>query len=180
MLAFCIQTFLGQFSTSGAISAFRVSPIFKGIGYSILLLNLGTLTYYSVNAAVPLIYAVNTLHDVLPWMSCNNTWNSPNCSTHNSYDVDEDDQKPHSTVEYFHSMIGSIRDGSGAWSLSWSMVLAIVGIWVVVLLLLLNRVSIIGKVMFNAVPFFCPLPISLAASQRCPNSGLFSSSLSSF
>ncbi|XP_060647908.1 sodium- and chloride-dependent glycine transporter 1 [Drosophila nasuta] len=144
---FLIQTFLGQFSTSGAISAFRVSPIFKGIGYSILLLNLGTLTYYSVNAAVPLIYAVNTLHDVLPWMSCNNTWNSPNCSTHNSYDVDEDDQKPHSTVEYFHSMIGSIRDGSGAWSLSWSMVLAIVGIWVVVLLLLLNRVSIIGKVM---------------------------------
>lgn len=27
---FIIQTFLGQFSSSGAISAFRVSPIFKG------------------------------------------------------------------------------------------------------------------------------------------------------
>ncbi|KAH8262799.1 hypothetical protein KR044_000365 [Drosophila immigrans] len=139
---FLIQTFLGQFSTSGAISAFRVSPIFKGIGYSILLLNLGTLTYYSVNAAVPLIYAINSLHDVLPWLSCNNTWNSPNCSTHNSYDEDEASQ-----AQLINSMIGSIKDGSSEWSLSWSMVLAIVGIWAVVLLLLLSRVSIIGKVM---------------------------------
>ncbi|KAH8377339.1 hypothetical protein KR093_004972 [Drosophila rubida] len=157
---FLIQTFLGQFSTSGAISAFRVSPIFKGqsvpthtltaylsnlhficstgIGYSILLLNLGTLSYYSVNAAVPLIYAVNSLHDVLPWMSCNNTWNSPNCSTHSSYDEEE---------LCFSSMIGSIKEGSSEWTLSWSMVLAIVGIWLVVLSLLLSRVSIIGKVM---------------------------------
>lgn len=143
---FLIQTFLGQFSTSGAISAFRVSPIFKGIGYSILLLNLGTLTYYSVNAAVPLIYAINSLHDVMPWMSCNNTWNSPNCSTHDRYDEEDDaNHKPHSTVEYFHSMIGSIKEGSTNFSLSWSMVSAIVGIWFVVLVLLLSRVSIIGK-----------------------------------
>ncbi|EDW65049.2 LOW QUALITY PROTEIN: uncharacterized protein Dvir_GJ19616 [Drosophila virilis] len=82
---FLIQTFLGQFSTSGAISAFRVSPIFKGIGYSILLLNLGTLTYYSINAAVPFIYAVNSVREVMPWMSCNNTWNTPECSTHDHY-----------------------------------------------------------------------------------------------
>ncbi|XP_034474099.1 sodium- and chloride-dependent glycine transporter 1 [Drosophila innubila] len=143
---FLIQTFLGQFSTSGAISAFRVSPIFKGIGYSILLLNLGTLTYYSVNAAVPLIYAVNSLHSVMPWMSCNNSWNSPQCSTHDSYDEESDaDLYPHSTVEYFHSMIGSIKEGSSDFSLSWSMVVAILGIWFVVLVLLVTRVSIIGK-----------------------------------
>jgi len=66
---------------------------FIGIGYSILLLNLGTLTYYSVNAAVPLIYAINSLHDVMPWMSCNNTWNSPNCSTHDRYDEEDDVSK---------------------------------------------------------------------------------------
>ncbi|ALC38960.1 CG31904, partial [Drosophila busckii] len=84
---FLIQTFLGQFSSSGGISAFRVSPIFKGLGYAILLLNLGTLSYYSINAAVPLIYTAHSLTQTLPWMSCNNTWNTPDCSEHSSYDV---------------------------------------------------------------------------------------------
>ncbi|XP_032592332.1 sodium- and chloride-dependent glycine transporter 1 isoform X2 [Drosophila grimshawi] len=142
---FLIQTFLGQFSTSGAISAFRVSPIFKGIGYSIFLLNLGTLTYYSVNAAVPLIYAVNSMYDIMPWKSCNNTWNTPECSTHDSYDEESDYQKPHTTVEFFHSMISSIKEDAGAWTLSWSMVLAIMVIWPIVLALLLRKVSLIGK-----------------------------------
>ncbi|XP_032294207.1 sodium- and chloride-dependent glycine transporter 1 [Drosophila virilis] len=142
---FLIQTFLGQFSTSGAISAFRVSPIFKGIGYSILLLNLGTLTYYSINAAVPFIYAVNSVREVMPWMSCNNTWNTPECSTHDHYNEEEHVQKPHATVEFFQSVIGSIGPDSSDWSLSWPMLLAIAGIWCVVLALLLSHVSLIGK-----------------------------------
>ncbi|XP_030240691.1 sodium- and chloride-dependent GABA transporter 1 [Drosophila navojoa] len=142
---FLIQTFLGQFSTSGAISAFRVSPIFKGIGYSILLLNLGTLTYYSINAAVPFIYAVNSFRKVLPWMSCNNTWNTAECSTHSEYNEDALIQKPHAIVEFFHSVIGSITSDSSSWTISWPMVLAIMGIWCIVLVLLLSNVSLIGK-----------------------------------
>lgn len=125
---FIIQTFLGQFSTSGLISAFRVAPLFKGefilfyyaykflycllictyiiyapagIGYSILLLNLISLAYYGIVAAVPLIYAANSVHTVIPWMNCDNLWNSPNCSTHSTYDADEISLDPHATVEFF-------------------------------------------------------------------------------
>ncbi|KAH8412114.1 hypothetical protein KR222_011666, partial [Zaprionus bogoriensis] len=146
---FLIQTFLGQFSSSGAISAFRVSPIFKGVGYSILLLNLGTLIYYGVNAAVPLIYAINSLRNVMPWMSCNNTWNTPNCSTHDTYDENtllaRFFRYFNKSFVFFSYVIGSRDEDSHSLSLSWPMVLAIVGIWLVVLVLLLNRVSIIGK-----------------------------------
>ncbi|EDW28619.1 GL18855 [Drosophila persimilis] len=102
---FLIQAFLGQFSTSGSISAFRVAPIFKGIGYSILLINLGTLSYYSIGAVVPLIYAVNALHAVIPWTHCNNTWNSDDCSTHDNYDPDSLAVDPHSTVEFFRYLL---------------------------------------------------------------------------
>ncbi|XP_068143610.1 sodium- and chloride-dependent glycine transporter 1 [Drosophila tropicalis] len=142
---FLIQTFLGQFSSSGTISAFRVSPIFKGIGYSILLLNLATLTYYSIFAAVPFIYAVNSLHPVIPWMSCNNTYNTVNCSTHTTYNQDDVWQDPHSTVEFFRSVVASTSAGSGSLTISWSLLIAVVSLWLFVLALILKPISFIGK-----------------------------------
>ncbi|KAH8413292.1 hypothetical protein KR009_009762 [Drosophila setifemur] len=142
---FLIQAFLGQFSSSGSISAFRVAPIFKGIGYSILLLNLGTLTYYSIGAVVPLIYTVNSLHAVIPWMSCNNTWNTPNCSLHDDYDVESLYVDPHSTVEFFRSVVASTAKGSTSLTISWPMLTAVLAIWLMVLALLLKSVAFIGK-----------------------------------
>ncbi|KAI8042935.1 sodium- and chloride-dependent glycine transporter 1-like [Drosophila gunungcola] len=142
---FLIQAFLGQFSSSGNISAFRVAPIFKGIGYAILMLNLGTLTYYSIGSVVPLIYTVNSLHKVIPWMSCNNTWNTKECSLHDNYDVDDYTVAPHSTVEFFRSAIASTEEGSGSLSISWSMLIGVLAIWLLVLAMLLKPVAFIGK-----------------------------------
>ncbi|XP_017060348.1 sodium- and chloride-dependent glycine transporter 1 [Drosophila ficusphila] len=150
---FLIQAFLGQFSSSGSISAFRVAPIFKGIGYAILLLNLGTLTYYSIGAVVPLIYTVNSLHGVIPWMSCNNTWNTKECSLHDNYDVEAYFVDPHSTVEFFRSTIASTEEGSGPLSISWSMLVGVIAIWLVVQAILLKSVVFIGK----ALRCFCVL-----------------------
>uniref|UniRef100_A0A0A1XKM1 Sodium-and chloride-dependent neutral and basic amino acid transporter B(0+) n=2 Tax=Zeugodacus cucurbitae TaxID=28588 RepID=A0A0A1XKM1_ZEUCU len=64
-----IQSFLGQFSSSGFISVFRISPIFKGLGYISLGVNLAVLTYYSMFAAVPLLYFFHSMRPTLPW-SC--------------------------------------------------------------------------------------------------------------
>ncbi|XP_004521783.1 sodium- and chloride-dependent neutral and basic amino acid transporter B(0+) isoform X1 [Ceratitis capitata] len=66
---FVMQSFMGQFSSSGFISSFRIAPLFKGIGYISLAVNLGVLTYYSVLAAVPLLYLFHSLRPTLPW-SC--------------------------------------------------------------------------------------------------------------
>uniref|UniRef100_A0A6P4F432 Sodium- and chloride-dependent glycine transporter 1 n=1 Tax=Drosophila rhopaloa TaxID=1041015 RepID=A0A6P4F432_DRORH len=142
---FLIQAFLGQFSSSGSISTFRVAPIFKGIGYAILILNLGTLTYYSIGSVVPLIYTVNSLHKVIPWMSCNNTWNTKECSLHENYDVDDYRVDPHSTVEFFRAAIASTEESSGSMSISWSMLIGVLATWLIVLGLLLKPVAFIGK-----------------------------------
>ncbi|XP_054744427.1 sodium-dependent proline transporter-like [Anastrepha obliqua] len=64
-----IQSFMGQFSSSGFISTFRMSPIFKGLGYISLFVNLAVLSYYSLFAAVPLLYLFHSLRPTLPW-SC--------------------------------------------------------------------------------------------------------------
>ncbi|KAI8124951.1 Sodium- and chloride-dependent glycine transporter 1 [Lucilia cuprina] len=142
---FGVQTFLGQFSSSGTITVFRVAPIFKGIGYSILLHNLASLSYYAIIAAVPLVYAANSLHSVIPWMSCNNTWNTVNCSTHDFYDEDEEELFPHATVEFFRSIIRSDDNSPNPLSISWPILCAVIGIWLLTMLVLLKRVTFIGK-----------------------------------
>ncbi|XP_013104385.1 sodium-dependent noradrenaline transporter [Stomoxys calcitrans] len=143
---FGIQTFLGQFSTSGTISVFRVAPIFKGIGYSILLHNLVSLSYYAVIASVPLVYAVNSLYTVIPWMSCNNSWNTPNCSTHNTYDdYDEVEIYPHASEEYFRYIIRSEESSDHPLTISWPILGGIIAVWLLTLAIILKRVTFIGK-----------------------------------
>ncbi|EDW65048.1 sodium- and chloride-dependent glycine transporter 1 [Drosophila virilis] len=64
-----IHSFMGQFSSSGFISAFRVSPFFKGMGYVSLALSLASLLFYGIFAIVPLIFIMHSLRPTLPW-SC--------------------------------------------------------------------------------------------------------------
>ncbi|XP_037960733.1 sodium-dependent neutral amino acid transporter SLC6A17-like [Teleopsis dalmanni] len=70
-----IQCFMGQFSSSGYISAFRVSPFFKGMGYVSLALNLITISYYAVFLIIPMHYMLQSFRPTIPW-SCEGvkTW----------------------------------------------------------------------------------------------------------
>lgn len=133
---------------------------------------------------MPLIYTVNSLHKAIPWMSCNNTWNSENCSRHEDYDVDVGlgsllrrlfNNNPFifriyaliriprwsSLGEWFikftlclknkvnfirssRSTIASTGEGSGALTISWSMFIGVLAIWLVVLGLLLKPVAFVS------------------------------------
>lgn len=76
-----MQSFIGQFSSSGYISVFRIAPFFKGLGYVILLLNFMVLTYAVIFAGVPLFYTITSVFSLSSLVECkNNTWNTPNCT----------------------------------------------------------------------------------------------------
>ncbi|KAH8353305.1 hypothetical protein KR084_010169 [Drosophila pseudotakahashii] len=64
-----IHSFMGQFSSSGFISAFRLSPFFKGMGYVSVFLSVSMVIYYSIYAAVPIFFIINSFRPTLPW-SC--------------------------------------------------------------------------------------------------------------
>ncbi|XP_043950152.1 sodium- and chloride-dependent glycine transporter 1 isoform X1 [Drosophila biarmipes] len=64
-----IHSFMGQFSSSGFISAFRLSPFFKGMGYVSVFLTISMLIYYTIFAAIPLLFIINSFRPTLPW-SC--------------------------------------------------------------------------------------------------------------
>ncbi|XP_030565635.1 sodium- and chloride-dependent glycine transporter 1 [Drosophila novamexicana] len=75
-----IHSFMGQFSSSGFISAFRVSPFFKGMGYVSLALSLTSMLFYGIFAIVPLIFIMHSLRPTLPW-SCEGFKSEENVST---------------------------------------------------------------------------------------------------
>ncbi|KAH8271014.1 hypothetical protein KR018_000170 [Drosophila ironensis] len=90
-----IHTYLGQFSTSGFISAFRLAPFFKGMGYVSAFLTVSVLIYYGIFAAVPLLFMVNSLRPTMPW-SCEGlkTWYNLTYSTICNFTLDKDELIP--------------------------------------------------------------------------------------
>lgn len=50
-----------------------------GAGYAIIIVNLICTMYYNVIIAYPILFIVKSFTKTLPWMHCNNPWNTPHC-----------------------------------------------------------------------------------------------------
>ncbi|XP_034472533.1 sodium-dependent proline transporter-like [Drosophila innubila] len=85
-----IHSFMGQFSSSGFISAFRLSPFFRGMGYVSVFLSIASLIYYAIFATVPLIFLLHSFRPTLPW-SCEGFKNVWNLTTMCNMNISESD-----------------------------------------------------------------------------------------
>jgi len=77
---FLMEMSIGQFSSSGVVKVWRLSPLFQGIGYAMVCVSAILAPYYNLIIAWSLVYLFSSFTTTLPWASCNNFWNSPNCS----------------------------------------------------------------------------------------------------
>ncbi|XP_055947908.1 sodium- and chloride-dependent glycine transporter 2-like isoform X1 [Argiope bruennichi] len=74
---FFLEMSLGQFASLGFVAVWKISPIFKGIGFGMAIISLIACVYYNVVIAWSLYYIYYSYS--MPWSSCNNSWNTPNC-----------------------------------------------------------------------------------------------------
>uniref|UniRef100_A0A915CRQ8 Uncharacterized protein n=1 Tax=Ditylenchus dipsaci TaxID=166011 RepID=A0A915CRQ8_9BILA len=75
---------LGQFISLGPVSVWKVSPLFKGIGISMVFISCLLAIYYNMITAYALFYVVNSLKVICYTLgSCGNDWNTENCSLWN-------------------------------------------------------------------------------------------------
>ena len=51
-----------------------------GIGYAICIIDLYMAMYYNTILAWSVYYLIASFDDELPWTSCDNEWNTPNCT----------------------------------------------------------------------------------------------------
>ncbi|XP_037905127.1 sodium- and chloride-dependent GABA transporter 1-like [Hermetia illucens] len=146
---FFIQSFMGQFSSTGYISAFRVSPILKGVGYVITILNFTSLTYYSSVASYPLLLLLRTFTWELPWMSCRNSWNTPNCTQPANHTFDHISRflLTSPSKEFFDKEVIKMSSRINTFQISWPMVGALFVIWLLTAGCLMNGIVTIGRVL---------------------------------
>ncbi|XP_063885612.1 sodium- and chloride-dependent GABA transporter 1-like isoform X2 [Scylla paramamosain] len=155
---YLLESSLGQFTSSSCLTLYRVCPILKGAGYATFLVNLVFVTVYNVIIAYPLVYLCHSFTSILPWSTCDNTWNSPECSgTENYYNftLNSSDAAPPSPAdEFFHKHIlelsGSMTELAG---FRWPVVGASVFTWVFVFLCVFKGINVFGKVVWFTATF---------------------------
>ncbi|XP_068105669.1 sodium- and chloride-dependent neutral and basic amino acid transporter B(0+)-like [Hyperolius riggenbachi] len=76
---FFLECSMGQFSSLGPVSVWRVVPILQGVGITMVLITTLVSIYYNVIIAYSLYYMFASFQSVLPWSDCF-SWADAKCS----------------------------------------------------------------------------------------------------
>ncbi|KAJ3655701.1 hypothetical protein Zmor_014821 [Zophobas morio] len=178
MLLFCgiplffLESSLGQFASTGCITLFRISPLFKGAGFAIVIVNIICTAYYNVIIAYPLLFLANCFRTKLPWIDCDNPWNTDHCVKlggqnaaknhandtfllHQNETFENRMKTP--ADEFFHYHILQISDSiEDQGTIVWPLLLCNVLAWVITYLCIMKGVKSVGKVVYFTAtfPFF--------------------------
>jgi len=79
MPLFFLELSFGQFGALGPVSIWKISPIFNGVGWCMLLISFIVCIYYNVIIAYALHFIWNSFTTSLPWASCSNDYNTEFC-----------------------------------------------------------------------------------------------------
>ncbi|GIY82079.1 sodium- and chloride-dependent glycine transporter 2 [Caerostris darwini] len=157
-----LELSLGQFGSVGSIAIWNISPLFKGVGFGMAIVSLVVCVYYNVIIAWALYYLYQSY--TVPWSSCENSWNTPNCVsqlTLNNISPVMDQTNPTflrssfnasrmtSTEEFWlfkvlHQSTGIKELGTLQWPLVFSLFIA----WTVVFACVVKGIKTSGKVVY--------------------------------
>ncbi|KAF8790807.1 sodium- and chloride-dependent glycine transporter 1-like [Argiope bruennichi] len=77
MPLFFMEMSFGQFASLGPITIWKICPLFKGLGYGMVIISGIVCIYYNVIIAWTLYYIYHS-YDVV-WATCDNWWNTADC-----------------------------------------------------------------------------------------------------
>lgn len=188
---FYMELALGQFNRKGSITCWgRLVPLLKGIGYAVALIAFYVDFYYNVIIAWALRFFFASFTDLLPWTTCDNPWNTPDCRTLDlsrwlarnndssganisSYDSTADNYTS-AASEYFTRGILELDKSSGLHDLGmikWDMALCLFVVYVICYFSLWKGISTSGKVVwFTALFPYVVLLILLIRGITLPGS----------
>ncbi|KAK7862774.1 hypothetical protein R5R35_013837 [Gryllus longicercus] len=185
---FYMELALGQFHRKGAITCWgRIVPLFKGIGYAVVLIAFYVDFYYNVIIAWALRYFFASFTSSLPWTSCGNLWNTPQCRDLDvdangtvsaaAMDAEASDNGSHYTSaasEYFNRAILELHESAGLHDLGivkWDMALCLLAVYLICYFSLWKGISTSGKVVwFTALFPYVVLLILLVRGVTLPGS----------
>ncbi|KAF1640125.1 Sodium- and chloride-dependent glycine transporter 2, partial [Eudyptes chrysocome] len=157
---FFLEVSLGQFASQGPVSVWKAIPALQGCGIAMLIISVLIAIYYNIILCYTLFYLFASFVPVLPWASCNNPWNTPDCKDKNKLLLGK----------YFVLKIsaGIEYPGEIRWPLALSLFLA----WVIVYASLAKGIKSSGKVVYFTATFpYVVLIILLIRGVTLPGAG---------
>ncbi|XP_061584505.1 solute carrier family 6 member 22, tandem duplicate 2 [Cololabis saira] len=154
---FFLETSLGQFTSQGGITCWRkICPLFEGLGYGSQVVVLYTGVYYIIILAWTFLYLFSSFKTELPWVSCNNTWNTEFCFQHSDNQTSQDlfGNATSSVVEFWERRILGLSDGiDKIGNIRWDLALCLLLAWVLCYFCVWNGVKTTGKVVYFTATF---------------------------
>nr|XP_022326232.1 sodium- and chloride-dependent glycine transporter 1-like isoform X1 [Crassostrea virginica] len=96
MPLFFLEISYGQFSSLSPVAVWKISPLFKGVGYGMVIVSGIVCVYYNIIITWTIYFFYHSLRAVLPWSTCDNQWNTQKC-----YIRGESINLTHSSVQSF-------------------------------------------------------------------------------
>uniref|UniRef100_A0A2K5CNY7 Transporter n=1 Tax=Aotus nancymaae TaxID=37293 RepID=A0A2K5CNY7_AOTNA len=160
MPLFYMELALGQYNREGAATVWKICPIFKGVGYAVILIALYVGFYYNVIIAWSLYYLFSSFTLNLPWTDCGHAWNSPNCTdpkllngsvlgNHTKYSK----YKFTPAAEFYERGVLHLHESSGIHDIGlpqWQLLLCLMTVVIVLYFSLWKGVKTSGKVWIDA------------------------------
>ncbi|NXK40421.1 SC6A5 protein, partial [Piprites chloris] len=187
---FFLEVSLGQFASQGPVSVWKAIPALQGCGIAMLIISVLIAIYYNIILCYTLFYLFASFVPVLPWASCNNPWNTPDCKDKNKlllvygrggfpelssaqlrpWEMPEETADDRGRARYFVLKIsaGIEYPGEIRWPLALSLFLA----WVIVYASLAKGIKSSGKVVYFTATFpYVVLIILLIRGVTLPGAG---------
>uniref|UniRef100_A0A2K6NHH5 Transporter n=1 Tax=Rhinopithecus roxellana TaxID=61622 RepID=A0A2K6NHH5_RHIRO len=178
MLIFCgiplffMELSFGQFASQGCLGVWRISPMFKGVGYGMMVVSTYIGIYYNVVICIAFYYFFSSMTHVLPWAYCNNPWNTRDCAgvldasnltngsrpaalpSNLSHLLNHSLQRTSPSEEYWRLYVLKLSGDIGNFGEVRLPLLGCLGVsWVVVFLCLIRGVKSSGKVVYFTATF---------------------------
>ncbi|XP_078599396.1 sodium-dependent serotonin transporter-like [Branchiostoma floridae x Branchiostoma japonicum] len=141
---------LGQYHRLGPLKIWtKICPLFKGMGYAMILVGMYTSFYYNTIIAWAVFYFFSSFTSELPWRSCNNTWNTDNCT---EFAVDTwRNNSVSAATEFLVRNVYEYQNSNGLSELGyirWQIALCLALVFVIVYFSLWKGIHMSGKVVW--------------------------------
>ncbi|ESO82402.1 hypothetical protein LOTGIDRAFT_134594 [Lottia gigantea] len=168
---FYMELALGQFQRCGCLTVWnRICPLFKGVGMAICIIATFVAIYYNTIIAWAVYFFFSSFRAQPPWLTCNNTWNTPHCTTFReralsmcfedrndttastysncSANATSDDYASAASTEFFEREVLEMQYSSGldnVGPVKWTMALCLMTVFLIVYFALWKGIKSSGK-----------------------------------
>ncbi|KAK7094205.1 sodium- and chloride-dependent GABA transporter 3-like [Littorina saxatilis] len=176
---FLLEMSICQYSNLGPGRVWIMCPLFKGIGYGMVVLTSIVALYYNVIISWALYYMAMSFSGSLPWATCDNWWNTNHCVPVGFRDVIEGNvtsvlnvtltnltttmtsvmgntsevavTSESSVVEFWIRNVLQATEGiESLGEIRWQLMLCLLATWVVIFFCLFKDIKTSGKVVYVA------------------------------